>query len=64
MKQVQINKVSLMFTWEDGKTENMYQNLPEYLFDQINEYLNELEQHRAEVQEDYVFCDDLEEFKE
>lgn len=64
MKQVQISKVSLMFTWEDGKTENMYQNLPEYLFDQINEYLNELEQHRAEVQEDYVFCDDLEEFKE
>ena len=64
MKQVQISKVSLMFTWEDGKTENMYQNLPEYLFDQINEYLNELEQHRAEVKEDYVFCDDLEEFKE
>jgi predicted heme/steroid binding protein len=54
-----INAVKLAFTWEDGKTEAMYESLPEYLHDEINTYLNELEEHRAEVGDEYVFVDDV-----
>lgn len=57
-KQPQIHKVMLKFTWEDGENEAMYQNLPEYLQDEINTYLNELEALRAEQGDEYVFCDD------
>ena len=48
-----ICKVSLEIEWDDGLKETMYESLPEYLYDEINTYLNELELHRAEVQEDY-----------
>lgn len=57
-KQPQISKVMLKFTWEDGENEAMYQNLPEFLQDEINTYLNELEELRAEQGDEYVFCDD------
>jgi hypothetical protein len=53
-----ITDVLLCFTWDDGKSEFMYENLPEYLFDDINTYLNELEEHREEVGEDYNFTKD------
>jgi len=55
-----ICQVKVAFTWDDGKTEAMYDSLPEYLYDELNTYLNELEQHRAEVGEEYVFVDDVE----
>ena len=55
-----ICSVKLAFTWDDGKTEAIYNNLPQYLFDEINEYLNELELHRAEANDDYVFVNDVE----
>lgn len=53
-----IKDALLCFTWDDGKSEFMYESLPEYLFDDINTYLNELEEHREEVGEDYNFTKD------
>jgi hypothetical protein len=53
-----IIEAKLCFSWDDNKAEFMYENLPEYLFNEINEYLKELEQHREEVGDDYNFCDD------
>ena len=53
-----IKDALLCFTWDDGKSELMYESLPEYLFDDINTYLNELEEHREEVGEDYNFTKD------
>ena len=53
-----IKDALLCSTWDDGKSEFMYESLPEYLFDDINTYLNELEEHREEVGEDYNFTKD------
>jgi hypothetical protein len=53
-----IKDVLLCFTWDDGKVEFMYENLPEHLFDEVNTYLNELEEHREEVGKDYNFTKD------
>lgn len=48
-----INSWVLQFSWDDGLNETMCASLPEYIRDEINTYLNELEQHRAEVGEEY-----------
>ena len=48
-----INRWVLQTTWDDGLNETMCASLPEYLIDEINTYLNELEDHRAEVGPDY-----------
>ena len=53
-----IKDTLLCFTWDDGKSEFMYESLPEHLYDEINTYLNELEEHREEVGEDYNFTKD------
>ena len=53
-----ITDALLCFSWDDGKSEFMYESLPEHLFDEINTYLNELEEHREEVGEDYNFTKD------
>ncbi len=55
----EINQVKLVFTWDDNKTEAMYTHLPEYLRDQINEYMNELEELRAQVGDDYIFVNEV-----
>lgn len=48
-----INSWVLQFSWDDGLNETMCASLPEYIRDEINTYLNELEQHRAEVGTEY-----------
>jgi hypothetical protein len=53
-----IKDVKLAFTWDDNKVEFLYENLPEHLFNDIEAYLVELEEHREEVGDDYNFCFD------
>jgi hypothetical protein len=48
-----INSWVLQFSWDDGLNETMCASLPEYIRDEINTYLNELEQHQAEVGTEY-----------
>ena len=50
--------VKLAFTWDDKKVEFMYENLPEQLFNDLEAYFVELEEHREEVGDDYNFCFD------
>jgi hypothetical protein len=50
--------VKLAFTWDDNKVEFLYENLPEHLFNELEAYFVELEEHREEVGDDYHFsCD-------
>ena len=53
-----INNWVLQFSWDDGLNEAMCASLPHHLLDEINTYLNELEEHRAEVGEDYNVSND------
>lgn len=53
-----INNWVLQFSWDDGLNEAMCASLPQHLLDEINTYLNELEEHRAEVGEDYNVSND------
>jgi hypothetical protein len=46
MKTLTLTK--LVATWSDGKTEDLFAVLPEYLRDELNIYFAELEQLRAE----------------
>jgi len=50
--------VKLAFTWDDNKVEFMYENLPEHLFNELEAYFVELEEHREEVGDGYTFCFD------
>ena len=50
----------LSVTWSDGKTEGLAVDLPEYLADELAIYFAELEQHRAEVEEEYNWGEDEE----
>lgn len=50
----------LSVTWSDGKTEGLAVDLPEYLADELAIYFAELEQHRAEVEEEYNWGADKE----
>ena len=43
----------LHFSWDDGLKETMCASLPDYIKDEINTYMNELEEHRAEVGAEY-----------
>jgi hypothetical protein len=48
-----INEWVIQFSWDDGLKEIMCASLPEYIRDEINTYMNELEEHRAEVGAEY-----------
>ena len=39
---------SLVIAWSDGKTEDLINVLPEYLYMELNAYLKELQDLRAE----------------
>lgn len=53
-----ITKWTLHAYWDDGLNETMCASLPDYLIDEINTYMNELEEHRAEVGEEYNVATD------
>lgn len=60
-----ITSWKLSVTWSDGKTEGLAVDLPEYLYDQLQDYFRELEDLREEHDfdmrdEDYNFSDDEE----
>ena len=44
----------LTVTWNDGKVEDLSATLPEYLREEIERYLDELDDLRTEYPEDYV----------
>jgi hypothetical protein len=50
-------------TWSDGKTEGLASHLPDYLYDQLQDYFRELEDLREEHDndlrdEEYSFAED------
>ena len=50
-------------TWSDGKTEGLTSHLPDYLYDQLQDYFRELEDLREEHDndlrdEEYSFAED------
>ena len=49
-----ITKCLLAFQWSDGEHEAMYEGLPEYLRDEINRYIQELEELRERDPDEYV----------
>mgnify|MGYP006272876569 CR=1 FL=1 len=55
-----IKSWKLSVEWTDGKTEGLAVDLPEYLADELAIYFAELEQHRAEVEDEYNFGEDEE----
>jgi len=50
-----ITSWKLSVCWSDGKTEGLAVHLPEYLADEIQTYLTELEDLRAEDEKNYNF---------
>ena len=48
-----IADVKIIATWSDGRIEDLASQLPESIAKQIEIYCDELEEHRAEVGEDY-----------
>ena len=50
-----IKSWNLSVTWSDGKKEGLVNHLPEYLAEELAIYFQELEEHRAEVEEEYNF---------
>jgi hypothetical protein len=63
MKTSELTNAKLCLTWSDGRTESLWSNLPEYLREEISAYLHELEEHMAEVGEEYNFTTDTGELK-
>jgi len=58
-----ITSFKLSATWSDGKTEGLASHLPEYLYDQLQDYFRELEDLREEHDndmrdEEYSFGED------
>jgi hypothetical protein len=47
-----ITSFKLSATWSDGKTEGIASHLPEYLYDQLQDYFRELEDLREEHDND------------
>jgi hypothetical protein len=49
----------ITITWSDGRTENLSPDLPEYLAEEIEQYLDELEDLRNEQGDDeYNFSEE------
>ena len=55
-----IKSWKLSVTWTDGKTEGLAADLPEYLAEELAIYFAELEQHRAEIEDEYNWGEDKE----
>jgi hypothetical protein len=45
----------VIITWSDGVVENLSPDLPEYLAEEIERYLDELDDLRSQDPEDYNF---------
>jgi hypothetical protein len=59
----EITSFKLSVTWSDAKTEGLASHLPEYLYDQLQDYFRELEDLREEHDndlrdEEYSFGED------
>jgi hypothetical protein len=50
-----VTNCTLNFKWSDGKTESMWETLPEYLRIEITRYLEELVELREQEPEEYLF---------
>ena len=50
-----IAEIRILATWTDGRVEDLASQMPEPLAEQIEIYCDELEEHRAEVGEDYTW---------
>jgi hypothetical protein len=50
-----ITDCKLIVQWNDGKTEDLSATLPEYLREEIERYLDELDSLRTDNPEDYSF---------
>lgn len=52
-----IAEIKIIATWSDGRTEDLATHMPEPLAEQIEIYCDELEEHRAEVGDEYNWGD-------
>ena len=55
-----IKSWKLSVTWSDGKTEGLAVHLPEYLAEELAIYFTELEENRAEDEDEYNFGEERE----
>jgi hypothetical protein len=55
---MKITKCLLAFQWSDGEHEAMYEGLPEYLREEINRYIQELEELRERDPDEYSMFND------
>jgi len=55
---MKITKCLLAFQWSDGEHEAMYEGLPEYLREEINRYIQELEELRERDPDEYRMFND------
>jgi hypothetical protein len=53
MREHKIKNCKLIIEWDDGLIENLSPDLPEYLTNEIEAYLDELEDLRTEQQQEY-----------
>jgi len=56
-----IAEIRIIAVWTDGKSEDLASHMPQALSEQIEIYCDELEDHRAEVGDDYNWGDEVEE---
>jgi molybdopterin-guanine dinucleotide biosynthesis protein A len=50
-----IAEIKIIAKWSDGRVEDLATHMPESLAEELEIYCDELEEHRAEVGEDYNF---------
>ena len=48
-----IAEIKIIAKWSDGRVEDLATHMPESLAEELEIYCDELEEHRAEVGEDY-----------
>jgi hypothetical protein len=54
-----ITDCKIIITWNDGKREDLSNDLPEYLREQIEQYLDELNDLRSCDPDDYNFSEEV-----
>lgn len=58
MDEYSITNCKLVITWNDGRSEDLAPDLPEYLAEQLEQYFDDLEDLRNEQQDEYNFGDE------
>jgi len=57
MNEFSIKNCKIIIEWNDGEIENLGPDLPQYLAEEIENYLEELQELRNERPEEYNFSE-------